>query len=236
MKVVLSGQTLIECIKGTSYQVTDASGTTVDSQGPFVKTVNHIAPDADGDVEVAGGSGGGTVTQVAGVNPDGSGHVALTQDNIPDGTTNKQYTATDKTKLGAITGSNTGDETAATIKTKLGITTLSGANTGDQTLPTTLPPSGAAGGDLAGTYPNPTLGTVGTAGTYGDATHVPQLTTDANGRVTAVTPVTITQPTTLPPNGAAGGDLAGTYPNPTLGTAGTAGTYGSASSVPVEIR
>lgn len=33
---------------------------------------------------------------------------------------------------GNSTGTNTGDETAATIKTKLGITTLSGSNTGDQ--------------------------------------------------------------------------------------------------------
>lgn len=33
----------------------------------------------------------------------------------------------------AFSGSNTGDETTATIKTKLGVTTLSGSNTGDQT-------------------------------------------------------------------------------------------------------
>ena len=41
------------------------------------------------------------------------------------------YPSADQTKLAAITGTNTGDETAATIKTKLGITTLSGSNTGD---------------------------------------------------------------------------------------------------------
>jgi len=41
----------------------------------------------------------------------------------------------DKTKLDGISGTNTGDETVTTIKTKLGITTLSGSNTGDQTLP-----------------------------------------------------------------------------------------------------
>ena len=41
--------------------------------------------------------------------------------------------ASDKTKIDATTGTNTGDETQATIKSKLGITTLSGANTGDQT-------------------------------------------------------------------------------------------------------
>ena len=40
--------------------------------------------------------------------------------------------ATNVTALSNLTGTNTGDETAATIKTKLGITTLSGSNTGDQ--------------------------------------------------------------------------------------------------------
>ena len=32
-----------------------------------------------------------------------------------------------------VAGTNTGDETVTTIKTKLGITTLSGSNTGDET-------------------------------------------------------------------------------------------------------
>ena len=42
---------------------------------------------------------------------------------------------------GSSSGTNTGDETLSSIKTKLGITTLSGSNTGDQVIPTTLPAS-----------------------------------------------------------------------------------------------
>jgi hypothetical protein len=43
-------------------------------------------------------------------------------------------TSAESTILGNTSGTNTGDETVTTIKTKLGITTLSGSNTGDQDL------------------------------------------------------------------------------------------------------
>ena len=52
-------------------------------------------------------------------------------------------------------------------------------------------PTGGAGGDLTGTYPNPTLVATGTAGTYGSSTQVPVITTDSKGRVTSVVPTAI---------------------------------------------
>ncbi|MEP7343580.1 MAG: hypothetical protein ABI977_38020 [Acidobacteriota bacterium] len=74
--------------------------------------------------------------------------------------------------------------------------------TTDSRLTDSRPPTGAAGGDLSGSYPNPAIA----SGAVTDAKV-------ANGisysKLSGA-------PTSLPPSGAAGGGLTGTYPNPTV--------------------
>lgn len=83
----------------------------------------------------------------------------------------------ENTSVSSLSGTNTGDETTATIKTKLGITSISGTNTGDQTITLTGDVTGSGTGAF-----NTQLSSTGVAGgTYN------KVVVDEKGRVISAT-------------------------------------------------
>ena len=114
---------------------------------------------------------------------------------------------------GAVTNTKLANDAVSTAKIQNGAVTADKLAPG--VIPTSLPMNGTAGGDLNGSYPNPSIkdGVINTGKISDGAITTIKV---ANGAITADKLAPGVIPTSLPMNGTAGGDLTGSYPNPAL--------------------
>lgn len=130
--------------KGYFYKVSTLGNTSIDGNNNW--TVGDLIV-FDGTTWDKVEGGGSDVVSVAGR----IGAVTLTTADVASSSNARYLTDAQLVVVGNTSNTNTGDETLATIKTKLGITTLSGSNTGDQTITLTGDVTGSGVGSFAAT-------------------------------------------------------------------------------------